>query len=40
MLYRPEDFDALGAIRTALEAAGVTFPNGDEPGVKLKRQPD
>jgi len=28
------------AIRTALEAAGVTFTNGDEPGVKLKRQPE
>ena len=30
----------LAAIRTALEAAGVTFTNGDEPGVKLKRQHD
>lgn len=30
----------LAAIRTALEAAGVTFTNGDEPGVKLKRQPE
>ena len=26
-------------IRTALEAAGVVFTNGDEPGVKL-RKPD
>lgn len=25
------------AIRAALEAAGVEFTNGDEPGVKLKR---
>ena len=30
----------ISAIRSALEAAGVTFTNGDEPGVKLKRQPD
>lgn len=30
----------LAAIRAALEAAGVTFTNGDEPGVKFKRQPD
>ena len=27
------------AIRAALEAAGVVFTNGDEPGVKL-RKPD
>lgn len=27
----------LAAIRTALEAAGVTFTNGDEPGVKLRK---
>ena len=25
-------------IRAALEAAGVTFPSGEEPGVKLRRQ--
>lgn len=25
------------AIRTALEAAGVVFTNGDEPGVKLRK---
>ena len=25
------------AIRTALEAAGVQFTNGDQPGVKLRR---
>ncbi len=30
----------LAAIRTALEAAGVTFTDGDAPGVKLKRQHD
>ncbi len=29
----------IEAIRTALEAAGVVFTNGDEPGVKL-RKPD
>jgi transcriptional regulator with XRE-family HTH domain len=28
----------LAAIRSALEKAGVTFTNGDEPGVKLKRK--
>lgn len=28
----------LTAIRTALEAAGVEFTNGDEPGVKLRKQ--
>ncbi|MGI4794899.1 MAG: helix-turn-helix domain-containing protein [Janthinobacterium lividum] len=43
-LVRFEDEDAeprratLAAIRTALEAAGVEFTNGGEPGVKLKRQ--
>ena len=26
------------AIRAALEAAGVVFTNGDEPGVKLRKQ--
>jgi transcriptional regulator with XRE-family HTH domain len=30
--------DAVGAIRSALEAAGVEFTNGDQPGVRLKRQ--
>ena len=28
----------LAAIRTALEAAGVEFTDGDEPGVKLRKQ--
>jgi transcriptional regulator with XRE-family HTH domain len=32
------DPDTLAAIRTALEAAGVEFTNGGEPGVKLKRR--
>jgi transcriptional regulator with XRE-family HTH domain len=27
----------LTAIRSALEAAGVEFTNGDQPGVRLKR---
>ena len=31
--------DRLSAIRTALEAAGVIFTNGDEPGVKLRNAP-
>ena len=29
----------IAAIRTALEAAGVIFTNGDEPGVKLRSAP-
>jgi predicted transcriptional regulator len=28
----------IAAIQRALEAAGVEFTNGDEPGVKLKRR--
>lgn len=28
----------LAAIRTALEAAGVEFTNGDAPGVRLRKQ--
>ena len=39
-LHRPRDFDGLASIQTALEAADVTFTNGDEPGVKLKRKDD
>ena len=30
--------DAVDAIRVALEAAGVEFTNGDEPGVKLRKK--
>ena len=30
--------DAVAKIRRALEAAGVTFTNGDEPGVKLRKR--
>ena len=28
----------LDAIRSALEAAGVEFTNGDQPGVRLRKQ--
>jgi transcriptional regulator with XRE-family HTH domain len=28
--------EAIAAIRRTLEAAGVEFTNGDEPGVKLR----
>jgi hypothetical protein len=28
--------DAVDAIRTALEAAGIEFTNGNQPGVRLK----
>ena len=28
--------DAVAAIRTALESAGVEFTNGDAPGVRLR----
>lgn len=36
---QPAHASTLAAIRAALEAAGVVFTNGDEPGVKL-RKPD
>ena len=39
MQRRPELADPITAIRVTLEAAGVVFTNGDEPGVKL-RKPD
>ena len=29
--------NSLSAIRSALEAAGVEFTDGDEPGVKLRK---
>lgn len=32
---RPDLTNPLTAVRAALEAAGVEFTNGDEPGVKL-----
>jgi len=34
------DGELLKAGRTVLEAAGVTFTNADEPGVRLKRSPE
>ena len=34
---QPANASTLAAIRAALEAAGVTFTNGDEPGVKLRK---
>jgi hypothetical protein len=33
----PPTPEQLAAIQEALEAAGIEFTNGDEPGVKLKR---
>ncbi len=37
---QPRDFDALAAIRAALEAAGIEFieQNGGGPGVRLRRE--
>ncbi len=29
----------VAAVRAALEAAGVEFTNGDQPGVKLRKAP-
>lgn len=37
MFSRERSFDGLAAIRGTLEAAGVEFDNGGEPGVKLRR---
>lgn len=34
---QPANASTLAAIRAALEAAGVIFTNGEEPGVKLKK---
>jgi len=34
---RPVPTDAVAAIRTTLEAAGVEFTDGDAPGVKLRK---
>jgi len=34
---RPVPIDAVAAVRTTLEAAGVEFTNGDELGVKLRK---
>jgi hypothetical protein len=32
--------DKLAAIRAALEAAGVEFTNGGQPGVRMRRARD
>ncbi len=34
---RAVPFDPVAAVRATLEAAGVEFPDGDEPGVKLRK---
>jgi hypothetical protein len=34
---KPPSPEQLAEIRAVLEAAGVVFTNGDEPGVKVKR---
>jgi transcriptional regulator with XRE-family HTH domain len=34
----PISEDSIAAIRSALEAAGVEFTNGDQPGVRMRRQ--
>jgi hypothetical protein len=33
----PISDDSISAIRNALEAAGVEFTNGDQPGVRLRK---
>jgi len=37
MYCRTERVDAVAAVRTTLEAAGVEFMNGDAPSVKLRK---
>jgi transcriptional regulator with XRE-family HTH domain len=34
---RAVSVDAVAAMRSALEAAGVEFTNGDRPGVRMKK---
>ena len=36
--FRTVPVDAVDAIRTTLEAAGVEFTDGDAPGVRLRKQ--
>ncbi len=36
-LRRTVSEDVIFAIRSALEAAGVEFTNGDQPGVRLRK---
>jgi len=33
---RTDQVDAVAAVRTALEAAGIEFTDGDAPGVRLR----
>lgn len=37
MYCRTDQVNAVAAIRDTLEAAGVEFTSGDEPGVKLRK---
>ena len=37
-LRREVSADAIAAIRSALEAAGIEFTNGGEPGVKFRKR--
>ncbi len=37
MLWRPQGFNGLAAIRAALEAEGIAFMDGDQLGVRLSR---
>lgn len=37
---RDRNYNAMIAVQTALEHAGVEFTNKDEPGVKLRRTPN
>ena len=36
-ISRTVPVDAVAAVRTVLEQAGVVFTNGDQPGVKLRK---
>ena len=38
MFSREQSLDGLAAIRSTLEAAGVEFTCGGEPGMRLRRQ--
>lgn len=40
MLWRPQGFNGLAAIHAALEAEGIAFMDGDQPGVRLVRVVD
>jgi hypothetical protein len=34
---RPVQIDAVATVRSTLEAVGVEFTDGDQPGVKLRK---